>query len=191
LPLTLTPVRLEERPILDNLLQLYLHEMSRFDDRELDDSGRYAYPHLDRYFTEDSRFPYLIRVKGKLAGFVLVRDVPSVTNERIHTVAEFFIIEVYRRLGIGEEIARLVFDRLPGTWQVAQKEENAIGKAFWKQVIWRYTAKQFREFRTPDWHGPIFEFVSPGPRPEAVGESTEETVSEATAKQTRDARQFS
>ncbi len=191
MPLTLTPARTEEKPILDNLLQLYLHEMSKYDDRPLSDDGRYQYPTFEAYFSEETRFPYLIRVKGKLAGFVLIRDIPSVTGDRVHTVAEFFVVEMYRRLGIGEEIARMAFDGMPGTWQVAQKEDNAVACAFWKQVIWRYTAKNFREYRTPDWHGPIFEFASPGPRPDEILETAPEEGKESLARKAREASQFS
>jgi len=185
------PARTEEKPVLENLMQLYLHEMSKYDDRPLNDDGRYLYPMFDSYFVDDNRFPFLIRVKGKLAGFVLVRNISSVTSEEVHTVAEFFVVEMYRRLGIGEEIARMVFDGMPGTWQVAQKEDNAVARAFWKQVIWRYTAKRFREYRTPDWHGPIFEFSSPGPRPEELLNPAGEAAPESPSSQAHKASQFS
>lgn len=162
MPLRVTPIREEEKSVLDNLLQLYMHEMSRYDDRVLGDDGRYSYNSFESYFTQDGRHAYLIRVRGKLAGFVLVKIIDSVTSAPIHSIAEFFVIEVYRRLGIGEEVARILFDQHPGTWQVAQQEENAVSRAFWKHVVWRYTAKEYREFRSPDWNGPIFEFVSRG-----------------------------
>jgi predicted acetyltransferase len=104
----------------------------------------------------------VIRVKGKIAGFVLVRDIESFRGGVIHTVAEFFVLNMYRRLGIGEEIARMVFDKFPGQWQIAVQQQNKAGRAFWKTVIWRYTGGRMSEFRRSDWTGPIFEFRSPG-----------------------------
>jgi predicted acetyltransferase len=100
-----------------------------------------------------------------VAGFVLVRDIESFKGGPIHTVSEFFVLHSFRRLGIGEEIARMVFDQFPGAWQVAVLEENKVARSFWKTVVWRYTGGRMHEFRTSDFRGPIYEFSSPGARP--------------------------
>lgn len=155
----------QQRELLRNLLNMYLHEVSAFDDIELGEDGNLEYPHLSCYWVEPERHPFLIRVKGKIAGFILVRDIESFRGGSIHTIAEFFILNSYRRLGIGEEIARIVFDHFPGQWQVAVLEENKVARSFWKTVVWRYTGGRMHEFRTNDFNGPIYEFSSPGARP--------------------------
>ncbi len=164
---------LQQRDLLRSLLNMYLHEMTVYEDVEFGEDGNLAYPHYSCYWVEPERHPFLIRVKGKVAGFVLVRDIESLKGGHIHTVAEFFILNMYRRLGIGEEIARMVFDQFPGQWQIAVQEPNKIGRTFWKTVIWRYTGGRMNEFRRSDWAGPIYEFRSPGARPPVAPTPTE------------------
>lgn len=141
---------------------MYLHELSEFDEAEVDELGNYHYEYLSCYWVEPERHPYFIRVKGKIAGFVFVRDTESISGDMIHTIAEFFVLNSYRQLGIGEEIARMVFDRITGRWRVAVPEENIVARLFWRTVIWRYTGGKQHEFRSPEWIGPIYEFSSPG-----------------------------
>jgi predicted acetyltransferase len=155
-------VNVQQRGLLRNLLNMYLHEMSHYDDIEIGTDGNMEYPHFSCYWVEPERHPFLIKIKGQIAGFVMVRDIESYRGGSIHTVAEFFVLNVYRRLGIGEEIARIVFDQFPGQWQIAVQEDNKVGRTFWKTVIWRYTGGKIHEFRTNDWRGPIFEFGSTG-----------------------------
>ena len=165
MPLTIERVGLQERSVLQNLLNMYLHEMSAFDEIGLDEAGIFEYKHMSCYWVEPERHPFFARVKGKIAGFVLVRDIESLSGDTIHSVAEFFILNSYRRLGIGEEIARIVFDRFPGKWQIAVNEENRVARLFWKTVVWRYTGGKLHEFRSGDWEGTVLEFSSPGARP--------------------------
>ena len=62
-----------EKHILQNLMQYYLYEFSAIDGVDVDDKGMYSDPNLDRYWTEVKRYPFIVRVNGKLAGFALVR----------------------------------------------------------------------------------------------------------------------
>jgi predicted acetyltransferase len=161
-------VDLKQRELLRNLLNMYLHEMTAFDQIEVGEDGNMEYPHFSCYWVEPERHPYLIRVKDKIAGFVLVRDIESFREGSVHTVSEFFVMNMYRQLGIGEEIARMVFDQFPGQWQVAVQEGNKVARTFWKTVIWRYTGGHMSEFRRGDWSGPIYEFKSPGAKPPTI-----------------------
>ena len=166
MPLQLHCATVDQKSILENLLHLYLHEMSKFEDLEISDEGRFVYKHLDSYFSDNSRFALLVYVKKKLAGFVLVRKLDTVAKGDVYTIAEIFILESYRRLGIGEEVSRAVFDRYQGMWQIPVLAENVTAYAFWKAVAYRYTGNRYREATTPGWFGPIFEFKSPCLRPE-------------------------
>jgi predicted acetyltransferase len=72
----------------------------------------------------------------------------------------------YRRQGIGENVARQVFDKFPGAWQVGQIYENQTAIVFWRRVINRYSQGDFQEhdLNNENWHGPIQTFISPSPR---------------------------
>ena len=165
-----TPATANERPILRNLMELYLYDFSEFDGADVGPFGLYEYPFLDHYWTEPQRFPFLVRVEGQLAGFVLVTRYDyfggvygNAEGSGAWVIAEFFILRKYRRQGIGEEAARRTFERFPGRWQVAQIAQNTSATAFWRKVIARYTNGQFQETALDNeiWHGPVQTFQSP------------------------------
>jgi len=149
-------IRPEEKQILVNLLELYLHDFSEFDGTELGDQGTYGYPYIDRYWSEPGRHPFFIRVDGRLAGFALVRILPGDEADEMH-MAEFFIVRKYRRHGVGEVAARQIFDRFPGRWVVTERDRNEAGQGFWRAVIRRYSGDTLTE-RSEDGHV-IQEFV--------------------------------
>jgi predicted acetyltransferase len=148
----LRPAEFPEKPILQHLMQLYLHDFSEFDGADVNELGLYEYIYLDAYWQEPERLPFLIRVDGKLAGFALVRQLA----ESCFDLAEFFIMRRYRGLGVGRLASTWLFDHLAGEWHVAQEETNGPSKIFWGKVIREYTAGEFRQGyrRTHDLTGP-------------------------------------
>jgi predicted acetyltransferase len=159
------PIEIDERPILRQMMELYQYDFSEFDGTDLSPVGIFDYPYLDLYWTEPERMPFLVRVDGKLAGFLLVARYNYLTGEKdAWVLAEFFIMRKYRRKGLGEFVARNIFDRFPGNWQVSQIPENAQATSFWRKVISRYSAGQFDEIELSNnhWHGPVQTFTSPG-----------------------------
>lgn len=145
-----------ERPLLRHLMGLYQCDFSEFDGTDLGPLGLYDYPYLDHYWVDPERYPFLVKVDGKLAGFVLVARYNYLTGCKDSWVmAEFFILRKYRDQGIGEHVARTIFDQFPGTWQVAQIKMNLVAIAFWRKVISRYTHGGYQEhdLENDHWHG--------------------------------------
>ena len=133
------PATSEQQPILANLLELYAHDFSEFYDLELGADGRFGYKHLKLYWGDPDRHPFLVKVDGKLAGFVLAKRGSEVSgDEDVWDMAEFFIIRGYRRRGIGTEVAHEVWRRFPGQWEVRVVETNYAAKEFWERTITRY-----------------------------------------------------
>ncbi len=140
---TIEPVLPEQKEILRNLLEKYLCEFSQWTGEAIGEDGLYGYRYLDCYWTEPNRFPYLIRVNGKLAGFALVNDYPEVPIPTEFCMSEFFILYPYRRGGVGREAARLLFDRHRGRWQLKYHPHNTASVRFWNQVVGAYTGGSF------------------------------------------------
>jgi predicted acetyltransferase len=133
------PATSEQRPILANLLELYAHDFSEFYDLELGPDGRFGYKHLPLYWGDPDRHPFLIKVDGGLAGFVLVKRGSEVSGDQnVWDMAEFFIIRGYRRRGMGTEVAHEVWRRFPGQWEVRVVKTNDMAKEFWDRAITRY-----------------------------------------------------
>jgi predicted acetyltransferase len=154
----------DERPILRNLMELYQHDFSEYDGSDTGPSGLYNYPCLDYYWNEPERSPFLVRVDGQLAGFVLVARYNYLTGQKDSWVlAEFFVMRKYRRQGVGKYVACHIFDRFHGEWQVAQIPENIPATAFWRKVITCYTHGNFQEHDSNNdhWRGPVQMFTSP------------------------------
>lgn len=129
----------EDKPVLRNLVELYMYDFSELSDRDESDHGLFGYRYLDHYWTEPDRHPFLIRVEGKLAGFVLVRSRRRDDAGFESSIAEFFVMRKYRRRGVGRIAARRVFDMFPGRWEVTQLNDNVAARSFWRGVIAGYT----------------------------------------------------
>lgn len=159
------PALPEQEPVLANLLELYAHDFSEFMELELGADGRFGYKHLSSYWTETNRYPFLITVQGRLAGFVFVRRGSEISGDAdVWDMAEFFVIRGYRKLGIGTEAARKIWKRFPGKWEVRVMARNQKAKAFWERAVNEFLGEPLAP--TPldkngeGWH--LFSFESKG-----------------------------
>ena len=144
-----------DKLILRHLLQLYLHDFSVYDRVDVDEHGLYDYPRIDHYWTEDTRYPFLVRVDDHIAGFALVREMEaSEVDTLTYSIAEFFILRKYRQQGIGKTVAFQLFDRFRGNWYVGQYVSNEPSHVFWRKVIGEYTGGQFEQIKNLDQDGP-------------------------------------
>ncbi len=157
--LDVSPAAYEEKSILRNLLQLYLYDFSEIDGKGVNDSGIFDSQYLELYWSEPERFPYLVRIDAQLAGFALLRKGTYFSEQEEQdligmVMAEFFVMRKFRRQGVGSRVARQLFDRFPGRWEISQKLENKIGQAFWRTLIADYTNGSYREVLL-DKFGPV------------------------------------
>ncbi|HKW48685.1 MAG TPA: GNAT family N-acetyltransferase [Gemmatimonadaceae bacterium] len=138
----LDPAIASDSPLLSNLLQLYIHDLSDvFPQVELGHDGRYGYERLPLYWSDaQRRFAFVIRCDGRPAGFVLAtRGSPVVPDPDVLDVAEFFVIRRHRRAGVGRAAAYLLWNLLAGKWTVRVLESNSGALAFWRDVVAEYS----------------------------------------------------
>ena len=155
-----------ERPVLTNLIQLYLYDFTDFKEWDVQEDGRFADYGLDDCWTTNDRHPFLIRANGNLAGFAIVDGRSHLTGAHgIRDMQDFFVLRRYRTRGVGEHATRVLFDRFRGRWEVRQMAANLGAIAFWRKVINRYTGGQFEEVQWNDarWRGPVQFFDSVPP----------------------------
>lgn len=143
LGLTLVPE--ERKTVIRNLMQLYFYDFTRYLELEVDRDGSFPeYPDLDLYWSSgNSRYAYLITCDGKPAGFALVDRLRS--PEAQFYMTEFFVMQKYRRYGVGTWAAHRLFDMFPGSWKVSQIKANEPARRFWHRVIGDYTDGHFSE----------------------------------------------
>jgi len=132
--------KMREREIVENLMQLYLHDFSEFEALEIQEDGRYVYEFLDLYWQDPNRYPFLFRADNRIVGFALLRyNVDFRTMQDRMELIEFFILRSFRRKGIGRQAAERLWDLFPGRWSLRVTNANTVGLAFWRRIIADYT----------------------------------------------------
>lgn len=148
---------IEQKSVLRNLLELYIYDFTEFGPYDVDEHGLYGYNHLDCYWNEEGRHPFIVKVDGKIAGFVLVEHK---VEDNYYYMSEFFIMKRYRGKNIGKEVAFQIFNLFPGVWEIAEMKTNIPAQVFWRKIINQYTTGNFEEIVKAKWNGPIQRFIS-------------------------------
>jgi predicted acetyltransferase len=132
-------------PIARNLVPYYIYDMSEHLGWACAADGRFdGCDMLPTYWEEPGKHAFMLRACEEIAGFALVRG--NHEEEDIdYSIAEFFVLRKFRGRGTGERIARQLFDRFVGRWEVEQLVLNRPAIAFWRKVIDRYTGAGFEE----------------------------------------------
>ena len=134
----------EHKSVLMQLMELYDYEFTEYDNRDVNEHGLYGYKHIDDYWNEKGRYPYFIKVDGKIAGFVLI------SSPERYSVSEFFVMLKYRRKGIGMQVMAEIFDRHKGDWEIGYWKSNIRASKFWKAVVEKYTNGNYQTFEEDD-----------------------------------------
>ena len=157
--IVLDPIRIEQKSVLMQMMELNSYDFSEFTGDDISEYGYYGYAHIDDYWNEAGRYPFFIRVDGKLAGLALIRSCCEYTDlPKHHCIAEFFVMRKYRRQGVGRAAAMQVFDRFPGGWEVSALLNNHPARAFWERVIHDCTGGNYAALTTQGME--VFTFVN-------------------------------
>ena len=155
----------EDRGLIENLAQLYVHDFSEILGFDVGPSGRFEPPAALREWPTEQRRCFIIRADGCPAGFALV-GMYSVLSQStdVTDMNEFFVLRKCRRHGVGRTAAHKLFDMFPGRWEVREVGPNVAAQAFWRKIIGDYTGGNYEEQivdgrRGP---GPVQSFVSGG-----------------------------
>ena len=122
--------KISDKPYISSLLQLYLRELSEFEEISFTPSGEYEYDYLEFYWTEKNRRPYLFYFDGKTADFALVWQ-----NEEQIIMAEFTVLPEYRGYRFGSIFADEVIQRHHGKWNIEYSIKNSHALEFWNKLV--------------------------------------------------------
>lgn len=130
----LVGVTLETKNILENLISLYLHDLSQFvDDLKVNNDGKFEYDGFEFYFKYEELNPFLIYCNDEVAGFILLnlgKFVPSTVQYSIH---ELFILKSFRKKRVATRAIKKVFETYKGKYKVGQLQNNELAVEFWKR----------------------------------------------------------
>ena len=143
--ITLQLMSVDEKALLIRLMELYNYEFTEFSNDDISEYGYYGYDHIGDYWNEEGRFPYLIRVDGKITGFALICPHCSYRKEEnARCIGEFFVMLKYRRMGVGSNAAIQLLDKHRGAWEICYWRNNLPAGQFWKKVVEKYTNGHYR-----------------------------------------------
>ena len=165
------PATPADAPVLANLLELYIHDMSEFFGGELGVDGRFGYEPLPLYWSDpERRSAFLIRNGTQLVGFAMVtRGSPASQDPTDLDMANFFIVRAQRRSDVGRRAAFLVWNEFPGRWWVRVSEANTKGCQFWSKIIADYTNRPLVQSAMPGKRHPWRVFSFSNVRDSAAG----------------------
>jgi predicted acetyltransferase len=112
--------------VLDNMLQLYVHEINEYFDHTivLNDEGRYRIKSAQKHL--DGGWGYFIVVSCEYAGFILLNH--KTKSPKGVFISEFFILPRYRQGFFYQSIIFSLFARLNGNveYRVLKKNRRAL-----------------------------------------------------------------
>ena len=142
----LSKVQEKDKDKIFNLMQLYTYELSFYEDEttnfQLLDNGLFKLSkYIDLYWTQEERHPYILKCDGKIAGFVLERFNEDGMNE----IAEFFVLNKYRKHRAGTFMANEMFKKYKGKWEIRTLLKNKQAQEFWRKVVKSASNENYEE----------------------------------------------
>lgn len=119
---------------IEHLMQFYNHDLSEWCPIEFGDSGLYNLRPKAQYWARPSVRPYVARINGELAGFAVV-DEEVLDASSDFNLGYFFLARRYRGRGLAQDMARQIFNRHEGQWEVCFIANNQPAARFWPKAI--------------------------------------------------------
>ncbi len=149
--ITIEPIAIEQKSVFVQMMELYNYDFSEFSNDDINEYGYFGYSRIDDYWNEEGRYPFFVRVDGKLAGLVLIRSCSEYNDLQYpHNIAEFFIMKKYRKKGVGRIVAKEIFDKFAGGWEISIWSNNNAAKKFWEKVVHEYTDGKYTLFSSSE-----------------------------------------
>lgn len=150
----LKEISLNKKNILDNLIQLYLHDISLDFPIDFDSStGLYKYDNIKKYFKNENNKAFFILNNKEIVGFILL----DFSIDKI-IIQEMFILNNYRRMGIGKIAVNLIFDKFKGIWEIKSLPCSINAERFWTSTIKEYTNNNFERQYIGKYNRAVFTF---------------------------------
>jgi predicted acetyltransferase len=132
---SLQPVRLNEKQILQNLYSLYLHDLSRYNTSlELSVNGSFEFDVFESIWEEEGLSPFFLKKNETIIGFLLLLERPFLKKEYDHAVNDIFILNKFRGKGYGYPALKELFKKKSGNYFVIELAKNLPAVSFWKKV---------------------------------------------------------
>ncbi|MBA3660946.1 MAG: GNAT family N-acetyltransferase [Gammaproteobacteria bacterium] len=145
----LIPATLADYSVIQNMGRFYVYDMSEYMGYEagweIPEDGLFECIDFKKYWQDEKSFPFIVRYKNEIAGFVIV-DKKGSRVDIDFNMAQFFILRKFKHKGLGRYVAQQAFKKFPGTWEVMVMPGNEGAYRFWRSTIKNFTQNHFTEY---------------------------------------------
>ncbi len=120
-----------------NLFNIYAHELSRYNPwlgTQIDLDGNYLSEDVKQYLSDKSNDAYCIIKENRPIGFV-VFSYSDDADEKVCYIAEIFLLETSRGMGISKCICKDFWSKHNGTCRLHVLKKNASAAIYWERLI--------------------------------------------------------
>jgi predicted acetyltransferase len=145
----LVKASLEDYPVVQNLARFYVYDMSRYcgfisQDWACPSDGLFESFDFKSYFISPEAQAFLVKIRGELAGFVLIKKIGQGALS-YYRIGEFFIIAKFQGQDIAEQVAHQIWRLYSGPWELTVIPENQKALNFWRKSVGSFTANKYSE----------------------------------------------
>lgn len=128
LNISLYKASINDKALLDNLLQLYLHDLSEFIPIEVGPNGKYEQSISAQYVSSFEKTALIIHAEYHIIGFVLIEPVGNELK-----VNDLFVLNMWRGKGVGSVVIEQLLTK--GKSIVSQfNSKNELARYFWTNI---------------------------------------------------------
>jgi predicted acetyltransferase len=127
--ISLYKVSLNDKTLLDNLLQLYLYDLSEFVPLEISPQGKYEQTMSPKYVSSFDKSAYIIHAELHIIGFVLVEPYGEYIK-----INDLFVLNMWRNKGVGSAVVNILLKK--GKPLLCEfHTRNELAKFFWTNIM--------------------------------------------------------
>lgn len=127
--ISLYKVSLNDKTLLDNLLQLYLYDLSEFIPLEISPQGKYEQTMSPKYVSSFEKSAYIIHAELHIIGFVLVEPYGEYIK-----INDLFVLNMWRNKGVGSAVVNILLKK--GKPLLCEfHTRNELAKFFWTNIM--------------------------------------------------------
>lgn len=127
--ISLYKVSLNDKALLDNLLQLYLYDLSEFVPLEISPQGKYEQNMTPKYVSSFEKSAYIIHADLHIIGFVLVEPYGEYIK-----INDLFVLNMWRNKGVGSAVVSILLKK--GKPLLCEYHtRNELAKFFWTNIM--------------------------------------------------------
>ena len=128
LNISLYKAGINDKGLLDNLMQLYLHDLSEFIAIDVGPNGKYEQNLSPQYVSSFEKSAFIIHAEYHIIGFVLVE--PAGSDLKVN---DLFVLNMWRGKGVGSAVVENLLKQ--GKSIVSQfNSKNELAKYFWNNI---------------------------------------------------------